>query len=347
LIDAVAKAVDKGGVAATNKIGHQLNPNHSSIAATAGAMPTFSVLQLIAARSDNLRFAAAHGTGVATGEGTYTTGAWGQVFGGHADQSAVNGMNGYRANYGGTLLGADTAVSDTWRLGGVFSYSNTLIQHTGDTAGNSTRVNGYGLMGYASLAGNPWYLNLSAGYVMQNYSTHRQIDIISQTARGSFSGNQYVLSAEGGWPMAVSGMTLTPLAGVAYSYQRQDRYTESGSIAALMLGNVNTTSIRSSLGAKLEKGYETAYGTVVPYLQAKWVHEYDKSTATTDARFAASPTDTGFTTVGATPVRNIADITVGINILKANDLTLTAQYGIQAGSGFLSQTGALRVRKAF
>jgi outer membrane autotransporter protein len=305
------------------------------------------VLQLISARADNLRHAQAYGSGIATGEGEFTAGAWGQAFGGHADQSMKNGVDGYRANYGGLLLGADSAVSEAWRLGGVFSYSNTLVKNTDYTSGNTTRVNGYGLMGYASLTGNPWYVNLSAGIVRQNYSTSRQIDVVSQTARGSFNGNQYVMSADAGWPVAVSGMTVTPLAGITYSYQQQDSHTESGSIANLIVGQTNSTSIRSSIGAKVEKGHETAYGTVVPYLQARWVHEYDKSTATTNASFAASPTDTAFTTMGTVPVRNMADIVVGINILKANDLTLTAQYGIQAGSGFLSQTGALRVRKAF
>jgi outer membrane autotransporter protein len=305
------------------------------------------VLQLIAARADNLRLAKGYSSGVATGEGGLTTGAWGQAFGGHADQSMRSGVDGYRANYGGLLLGADKAVSDQWRLGGVFSYSNTLIKNTDYTAGNSTRVNGDGLMGYARLTGQPWYVNLSAGLVAQNYTTSRQIDVISQTARGSFSGNQYVLNAEGGWPMAMNGMTVTPLAGLMVSYQKQGSYTESGSIANLIIGNSNSTSIRSAIGAKVEKGHESGYGMVVPYVQARWVHEYDKSTATTNASFAASPTDTAFTTMGVVPVKNLADIVVGVNILKANDLTLTAQYGIQAGSGFVSQTGALRVRKAF
>ena len=68
----------------------------------------------------------------------------------------------------------------------------------------------------------------------------------------------------------------------------------------------------------------------------------------TGASFAADPTgQTAFTTVGATPVSNLADLSLGVTLLKANNLSLSARYELQAARGFVSQTGSLRLRQLF
>jgi uncharacterized protein with beta-barrel porin domain len=99
---------------------------------------------------------------------------------------------------------------------------------------------------------------------------------------------------------------------------------------------------------KLEKGFTSAYGEVVPYLQVQWIHGYDHTRELTGASYAADPTgETAFTTVGSAPVSDLADISVGATVLRANNLSLTVRYEIQAGAHFVSQTGTLRLRQLF
>jgi outer membrane autotransporter protein len=233
----------------------------------------------------------------------------------------------------------------------VFTYSNTLIDEAGDTAGDSTRVNAYGLIGYASYTHEPWYLNLSAGAVLQRYDTTRVVDFtgFSGVASGRFSGQQYVARAEAGYPLALRGVTLTPLASLTYSFLHQASYTESGGNgAALSVGTTNTSSVRSGLGVKLERGFATSYGEIVPDIQAQWIHEYDRTRQATGARFAADPTgQTAFTTVGPTPVVDLADVSLGVTLLRANNLTVSARYEVQAAPRFVSQTGIVRLRQFF
>ena len=353
LYNATLAALSQESGASANRVGQQLGPLKPGSTSQAASVSTFDVLRIVAAHTNSLRLAQAAGneTGVATGEAAPQWSAWGQAFGGHASQGERDGIDGYSANYGGLLLGVDKAVSERWRAGGVFTYSNTLIDEAGDTAGDSTRVNAYGLIGYASYTHEPWYLNLSAGAVLQRYDTTRVVDFtgFSGVASGRFSGQQYVARAEAGYPLALRGVTLTPLASLTYSFLHQASYTESGGNgAALSVGTTNTSSVRSGLGVKLERGFATSYGEIVPDIQAQWIHEYDRTRQATGARFAADPTgQTAFTTVGPTPVVDLADVSLGVTLLRANNLTVSARYEVQAAPRFVSQTGIVRLRQFF
>jgi len=46
-------------------------------------------------------------------------------------------------------------------------------------------------------------------------------------------------------------------------------------------------------------------------------------------------------------VSDLADVSLGATLLKANNLTLSVRYELQAASGFVSQTGTVRVRQVF
>ena len=345
------QALNLGSGDAANRAGTQLSPvQHVSATGAAGAA-ILDVLNITNARSNSLRLGQIERSGIATGEGTLEWSAWGQAFGGHTSQKTRDQVDGYRASYGGLMIGADRALGAAWRAGGVFSYSNTLINGHDNSAGDSTRVNAYGLTGYASYVGKPWYVNISAGVAQQHYDTNREIGFtgFSGIAKGSFGGRQYVARIEGGYPFAVGNATLTPLASLTYSHLKQNDYIESGGNgAALAVGSTHVTSVRSGLGARLERGFETSYGSLVPHVQLQWLHEFNRNAAVTSASFAADPTgQTAFTTVGAAPVSNLADLTLGVTLLRASNLSLSARYELQAGQGFLSHTGSLKLQQLF
>jgi len=347
------QALNVGSSTDANRAGAQLSPVQSASATDGVAAPIFDVLSVMEAHANGLRLAKADrsATGIATGESPRDVSVWGQGFGGHANQSARDQVDGYGATYGGLMIGADKGIGDAWRAGGVFSYSNTLVTGRDNSSGDSTRVNGYGLTGYANYTGAPWYVNLSGSVVQQRYNTNREVSFtgFSGIANGSFSGQQYVARAEGGYPLAVGNITVTPLGSLTYSHLNQNSYTETGGNgAALAVGATHATSLRSSVGAKLEQGFETAYGKLVPLVQLQWVHEFNHNPAVTSASFAADPSgQTAFTTVGITPVSNLADLTLGVTLLRANNLSLSARYELQLAKGFVSQTGSLRLQQRF
>ncbi|WP_353191068.1 autotransporter domain-containing protein [Pandoraea pnomenusa] len=340
-----------GSTAEANRAGAQLSPTQQLAASRAAAAPIVDAMNLLGTRIDGLRIASGARNGIATGDGTPDYGVWGQAFGGHASQGMVDDIPGYSANYGGLLVGIDRALNERWTVGGAFSYSHTRINGSDENAGSTTQVNGYGLLGYASYAGSPWYVNLSGGVVQQRYNTTRVVDFtgFSGTANGAFTGQQYVARTEMGYPLPLGSATLTPLVSLTYSYLHQSAYTETGGNgAALAVGSAHAISLRSALGARLEKAVATRYGDVVPFVQLQWIHEFVNSSAVTGASYAGDVTgETAFTTVGATPVRDLANFTLGVTLMRSNLLSLTARYEVQAGSRFVSQTGSLRLQQRF
>ncbi|VVE68169.1 hemagglutinin-related protein [Pandoraea anapnoica] len=331
-----------------NRVGKQLAPAQN---ARASGAATFDSLGVVNAHVNGLRIAKAGGTGIATGDSAAHWGGWGQAFGGHASQSARDSVDGYRANYGGLLVGADRAFGDHVRAGGAFQFSRTVISNDGSTSGNQTSVNGYGLIGYAAYTGEPWYVNLTGSVVLQRYNSTRLVSMqgFNGMANGNFNGQQYVTSAEFGWPLAAGRAVITPLASITYSYLNQNSYTETGGNGtALSVGSAGSSSVRSALGAKFALTFETASGTWTPELGLRWVHEYNRTRQVTGASFAADPTgQTGFTTVGATPVSDLAEMSLGVTLMRANNLSASVRYDLQVGSSFVSHTGIVRVQQRF
>jgi outer membrane autotransporter protein len=336
-----------------NKAGEQLSPVQNSSASNVASVATFDAVGVVGQRVDAVRLAQRQGTsGVATGDDPTDWAAWGQVFGGHANQGMVDDVSGYKANYSGLVLGVDRALSDAWQAGAALTYSYTSIHGEDNLSGNKTGVDSYGLIGYASYTGEPWYVNLSASVTQQRYDTTRKVDMTgySDSARGKFNGQQYVTKAEFGYPLAVADTTtLTPLANLSYSYQTLDSYKESsGNGSALSVESSHNNALRSGLGAKLEKSFQTGMGDIVPYVQAMWTHQYNPQRSSTSASYIADTVgETSFTTYGASPVEDTADLSLGATVLNSDTLSVTARYNVQLGEQYQGQTVSLQVRKRF
>jgi outer membrane autotransporter protein len=339
--------------AAANSAGAQLSPAAlSGATAQASAAATQTVIDVAAAHIDSLRVAQAGGTsGVSTGETDHNPALWGQAFGGQATQNTRDGVSGYRASYGGLLMGADAPVTERWRAGGLFAYSDTSLSNNGDNSGSGGHIQSYGLTGYASYTGNPWYINLMAGAATQHDNTTRTVSFtgFSGVNTGSFNGMQYTTAVQGGYPLNldrwISGTTLTPLVGLSYSHLRQNGYTESGSASALNVNASNSNSLRSEVGGKLSRQFVTAYGTLVPSVELDWRHQYQNTRIQSGASFTADATGaTTFTTQSASPIANTGVLNLGVTLLKGRNLSVSAQYVLEAASGYTAQTGDVQVR---
>ena len=351
----VGFTVDPISRAAAKQMEDKLSPLSQAIALSAAMSPTYDTMRVMGMRMDGLRLARGlverTEVGASTDEVEPRQALWGQALGGYARQGQRDDVAAYSATFGGLMLGADGEISDRLHAGGVFTYSNMSIHHRANLSGNTTQVNGYGVFGYATYAAPKWYANAMAGAVYQRFKTTRQIDFtgFSGTASSGFGGGQLIARGEVGYPLAWSTATLTPLASLTYAYFRQNGYTESGGNgAALKVDAAHVTSIQSDLGAKIERAFTSPYGVLVPGVQVAWRHEYNHQRTSIAAQFAADPIrETRFTTRSATPVSDTAVLTAGLTLLRANDLSMTAQYTVRVGSGYVSQAGSVKLKQLF
>ncbi|RKP57683.1 autotransporter domain-containing protein [Pararobbsia silviterrae] len=345
-----------GSTAQANHVGAELAPTQNFSAGNATSMATLDALNVVNTHVDALRYASS-GSGISTGDGPANWAAWGQFYGGHADQGTVDGgtydaVSGYTSTYGGLMLGADRRIGDRWRAGGAFAYSNTAVYGSDDETGDSAHVDSYGWIGYASYSGDPWYVNLSASATLQKYRTSRLVSFagFSGDAEGQFDGSQYVARAEYGYPIALpKDYVVTPIAALSYSAQIQDAYTESGGNgAALAVDGAHADALRSSLGAKLDTQIATHAGDLVPFAELLWTHQYNNGRPSTIASYAADTSgETGFMVMGATPARDVADIHLGADLLRSDTLSVALRYDVQAASSYFSQALSVRVREQF
>jgi outer membrane autotransporter protein len=342
--------------ASANRAGVQLSSAAITGAATKAVDAATQALgNVVTSHLDGIRLASSGDSGIATGERSADIGVWGQVFGGKASQGLRDNVSGFHANYRGLLIGADGLVSDQVRAGGLISATKTSVANDDDNTSSSATVNSYGLTAYATYAGKPWYVNVMAGVMKQEYSTVRNISYpgFAGVAAGSFNGHQYITSVQAGYPLNLdawlSNTTLTPIAGLSYSTLRQNGYTETGGNgAALAVGAMTSNSLTSELGAKLERIDDISYGKLLTSVQLGWRHEYKDNIFQTGARFVADSTGaTTFTTKGASPVSNLGVLNLGVTLVQRGNLSLTGKYTLEAGGGYIAHTGSVQARLQF
>lgn len=339
--------------AEANRIGEQLSPGQNSMASAATSAASMDALGVVGTHLDGLRITpGASARGIATGDDSLDWAAWGKPFYGSARQGMVDNVSGYRAHYGGLVLGTDRQILDSWRAGAALSYSRTSVKGQDNVKGSSSDVDAWGGILYATYSGEPWFVNLSTSLTRQSYDSQRQVafDGFNDNASAHFTGQQVALKSEVGYPLALGASTiLTPLASLSYSYLHQGSYQEnSDNGSALDVDSAHSQSVESSLGGKLAHSWSTPAGDLSPFVQVMWTHQYDRSPMTTHSGFSAdSLGETRFTSQGARQASDSADTSVGVSLAHADDLTLEARYDLQTAPQFMGQTVSLQVRKLF
>lgn len=342
-----------GNTAEANRAGAQLSPAAiASASAQAAALPAMSVLDVLAQRGEAIRLAGA-GSGISTGENDDGPVAWGQGFGGKVNRGQQGDIAGYDGHFVGLMLGGDGEVNDNWRLGGLGSYTTTMVNSSGDNLGSSAHVKSYGVFGYANYEGNPWYVNLTTGGIFHHYDTKRQIDFtgFNGNTTADFKGNQFVASGLVGYPLSMGTMRtrLTPIAALTYSKLSQDGYTESGGNGAgLRVEDTTVTSLKSDLALKLDHRFKMSDGEIQPFIQAGWRHEYHDDALQSVASFSADSTGaSSFVARGSKPVVDTGVFSAGVSLVGSRDLSVTIKYTGEAAQHYQSHTGNLQLRWQF
>jgi len=334
-----------------NQGGAQLSPGTLASAASAASISTTGrVFNILSAHMDNVRATRVGNTGlssIADGKGL-----WSQAFSGNSHQRERDDISGYDAFYQGLLVGGDGALNENWNAGILISNTKTMVKINGNNQRSSADIDSYGMIGYAAYTGDFWYLNLSAGAVQQKYDIERQIKLpgFNGAPQGGYDGIQYVSAAQLGYPVELGSQTyLTPKAGLLYSLLKQNRYTEhGGNGAALKVISDDTHSLKSNLGAKLEQFYAYNYGEIIPFAQLTWRHEFRDKGLRTVANYAADVSgETRFNANGPSAITDFAELSLGVAISRNSQVTVSAEYTLEAGNGFTSSTGNLKVVSEF
>ncbi|ARJ65059.1 hypothetical protein WV31_04975 [Magnetospirillum sp. ME-1] len=339
-----------GSADAINAAAKKLAPSVTG-ANTKAAMGALNrVLGAVGGRVDSVRLAQSGGTGVATGEAMKGLDVWVQGFAGTAMQGRRKETDGYRSDSSGAAFGADVQVLDAARVGLALSYANTRVDETGGSTGSGTRVNSYGGTLYGSYEGSPWYVGAALGYTRHLYKASRIVQFTgySAVANGDWAANQYVAKIDGGYPFVLPTNTvLTPIASLTYSRLNQNGYTETGGGGSNLTNpDSHTNSLRSGLGAKVAQPITLDEGKLTPEFRLQWMREFmDTKAASTTSSYAAG--GSSFTSTGAKPIRDAANIGMGLTFLTKGDVSVAGNYDAEIRPDYVGHTGKLEVRLSY
>jgi subtilase-type serine protease len=218
---------------------------------------------------------------------------WLQGFGsfGHLDGDG-NALGG-DYTISGTSGGLDYRLSPEILVGLAVGYSHNDASVGGPGASGS--VDAIQFAGYGGYVSGPWHLDgiFSYGYLQTDTKRIISVGSINPEADGSYDGNVFSLSTEGGYAFEAGPLTIEPTLGLNYTHLSQDSFNETGAgVYGLSVHSVDMDSFRSAVGVRLAAKFgEKDDVQFIPELRAGWEHEFLDRTADVNASFIGGSGD--------------------------------------------------------
>jgi outer membrane autotransporter protein len=259
---------------------------------------------------------------------------WERAFGawGHTDGSANEARLNQSTN--GVLIGADTSLSDAWRVGALGGYDQSTFRL--DTRGSNGTSDNYSLGAYAGAQWGQLGLRLGTSYTWHDVETDRSVDFAGYSDRlhAKYNAGTAQVSGELGYAMQAGVVHFEPFAGAAYVALHTDAADEQGGAAALsgradtMRTAFSTLGLHASSSMALGSVDLTANGSL------GWRRAFGTIAQDATQAFAGSQAFD----VGSVPVaRNAAVLDAGITAQLQKDLSIGVSYTGQFGSGSREQ----------
>ncbi|ESQ14733.1 MAG: hypothetical protein N838_10900 [Thiohalocapsa sp. PB-PSB1] len=270
---------------------------------------------------------------------------------GNADQTEY--QPGYDFDGWSILGGLDYRFEDNL-IGGVsVRYADGKSDYDsnrGDLDGNSwglslyasyTMDNGLfidGLFGYAQ---NDYTMKRNIAYTTGEFSSGgQQVDaaVATQVAKSDPNADVWNFNIGAGYTLYRDEWSITPSLRLNYLQNDVDSYRETmsnplgvGGSMALAIDSQTFTSFTSDLGVQVARAISTESGVWVPQLRIGWVHEFENSQEEVGARFINDIDNQPFFVATQTPVRDYADLSVGVSAQFAGGRSAFISYNTLLG----------------
>jgi uncharacterized protein YhjY with autotransporter beta-barrel domain len=259
-------------------------------------------------------------------------GLWFDAFGQWGEQDQENryrwdgGYVGYDYFLRGATLGFDHNLTDQFMAGVSIGYSRSDIDLDGDQG------SGYIKSLYGSIYGSYFYDNLYIdgifSYGRNWYDNHRLITIGTdqRKAYSKHDGDLFSAYLQGGYYFDFKKWLIGPFTSLQYMYLDEEGFKERGAgSVSLRIDDRQTDSFISELGLRLTRVFKVKYGSLIPELNAAWLHDFDIDDRVIRSSFAGSPGAT-FSIKGQDVERNGATLGAGITFVHKGGLSTSLKY---------------------
>jgi len=314
-------------------------PTVAGSATSAASSTLAGINRVIQAHQDSNR-------GLSSGDALSNGNLWIKTFGSWAEQNERSGISGYDANTKGLAIGADTAVSETTRLGLAFAYAQTDLDSDSRVAPQSAQIDTFQLIGYGSYAlSADTELNFQLDAGQNRNESKRHMPFADATAHADYNGYNVHAGIGIGHNMHLSEqLTFVPSARADYTWIGTDSYHEKGAGALdLDVDSNDTEELLFSIDGKLN--YALSEATL---LSANLGAGYDviDENGTITSTYAGAP-GAAFRTHGLDLEPWLALAGLGLTHTLSGGTEVSLRYDAEARSDFTNQGASVKARWAF
>uniref|UniRef100_UPI002601B412 autotransporter outer membrane beta-barrel domain-containing protein n=1 Tax=Pseudomonas sp. TaxID=306 RepID=UPI002601B412 len=254
---------------------------------------------------------------------------WLQGIGSYGKLDGEHGSSGLEQRTRGSLLGADWALTPSWRMGILGGYSKTDL----DSSGVDGTVDSWHVGAYAMRQSGPLALRLGAAYSKHDGESKRSVDFNGFTDRpeGDYDANSQQAFAELGYALGSGRISAEPFANLGYQRYHRDSYTEKGGAASLQVDAQTQDNFSSTFGLRLAHLNQLESGiSLTPRASLGWRHVYGDVDSETRQAFVLG--GSAFSVEGSALDRDSLMVEAGLDIGLSARHTLSVGYNGELGS---------------
>lgn len=262
---------------------------------------------------------------------------WGKGFGSWGHTSSDGNAARLERSTGGFLIGADTPVFETWRLGLIAGYSRTSFNVRDRQSSGSSDNYHLGLYG-----GTQWgALGLRTGltYTWHDISTSRSAIFpgFADSLKGKYDAGTFQAFGDLGYRIDTPVASFEPFANLAYVNLNNGGFAEQGGVAGLRANGQTMDTTFTTLGLRASTGFALADINLTARGSLGWRHAFGDTTPLSMQAFSAG---NPFTVAGVPIARDAAIIETGLDL----NLTPAATLGISYSGQFAPSASDQSVR---
>ena len=267
---------------------------------------------------------------------------WSRLSGNISDQTQNASNSGYRATAGGIRIGAQRELGNQWSAGFALGYTNNNLTVSGLTS-NGTFAD---FSVSAQKKVNDWSFGGSVAFAQGWFTNNRSIlpnmnglASLSDRHKSDPTMSMFGLRMRGAYEhQGQNGYYVKPYADVDFMYSNTSGYKESGGVLALKANSSSQFNI--ALTPMVE------FGVVSMTKNKHYLKAYVSAGASflpnnnvsTQMSFANGLASTGTFDVITSGPSVLGRLNLGIQLFDSKNIDIRAEYGLQAGSGYLNQS---------
>tara|TARA_R110000850_G_scaffold276757_2_gene420015 strand:- start:53217 stop:59606 length:6390 start_codon:yes stop_codon:yes gene_type:complete len=277
---------------------------------------------------------------------------WAEATGNHTRQTEQSENLGFSSEGGGVRMGAQRALNDVVTLGSAFGVNRNRLTSTGF----SSKGNAFDATVSLSRDVGNWTFS---GAVMAAYGRFHNDRTVDFGAGGASRGLNATYSSRStttllgarlraAYNMSFNNYYLRPLVDVDILHSRSPSFTESDSgPLQLEVGSAKQTQIVVSPTLETGASFDVGSETLMRAYAGVGVSIYSDAKHTSQNRFNKALTSSGtFTSEQDTP-SVLGRLSLGVEFAREDNLSFSAEYGLQAGGGYRSQNLNARLTYRF